>query len=131
MFILPDIRFRTFWEIVVSPSGSIFDSVECKKAQLWGSDLDPSQNMNGLKTGITVRGTLNNPGDTDQGYTVEIAVPFKELPGYTRTGPKTGDRLHFMLVRLDRQGKTMTPYAFQPLLGWGRTKEHMQLHGLS
>ena len=119
VFLLPDIRFRTFWEIVVSPSGSIFDSVECKRAQLWGSDLDPSQNMNGLKTGITVRGTLNKSDDTDQGYTVEICGPFKELPGYTRTGPKTGDRLHFMLVRLDRQGKIHTPYSFQPLLGWG------------
>ena len=119
VFILPDFRFRTFWEIVVSPSGSIFDSVECKRAQHWGSDLDPSQNMDGLKTGITVRGTLNKPGDTDQGYTVEIAVPFKELPGYTRTGPKAGDHLHFMLVRLDRNGKEFKAYSFQPLLGWG------------
>lgn len=119
VFLLPDIRFRTFWEIVVSPSGSVFDSVECKRAQLWGSDLDPTQNMADLKTGITVRGTLNTPDDTVQGYTVEISVPFKELPGYTRSGPKTGDRLRFMLVRLDRQGKLLTPYSFQPLLGWG------------
>lgn len=119
MFILPDFRFRTYWEVVIAPGGSIFDSVECKNIDTWGLSLDPAQNLDGMKVGIQIRGTLNQPGDTDQGYTVEVAIPFRELPGYTRTGPKTGDRLHFMLVRLDRQGKDFNCYAYQPLLAWG------------
>lgn len=119
MFILPDFRFRTYWEIVIAPSGSIFDSVECKNIDTWGLSLDKAQNVEGMQVGIALRGTLNQPGDTDQGYTVEVAVPFSQLMGYTRGGPKTGDRLHFMLVRLDRQGKDFACYAFQPLQAWG------------
>ena len=119
MFILPEFRFRTYWELVISPSGSVFDSVECKHVDKWGAILDPSQNMTGLKFAIDVRGTLNQPGDIDEGYTVEVAVPFAELPGYNRIKPDAGSRLHFMLVRIDRQGETVTPYSYQPLLGWG------------
>jgi hypothetical protein len=119
MFILPDFRFRTYWEIVIAPNGSVFDSVECKRVDRWGADLDPSQNVRGLRHAQIVRGTLNKPGDFDEGYTVEVAVPFSELPAYTRCGPKPGDRLHFMLVRLDRTGGKFSAYAFRPLQAWG------------
>ena len=36
---------------------------------------DNSWNIDGLKTAVAVQGTLNNPRDTDQGWTVEIAYP--------------------------------------------------------
>ena len=90
MFILPEFRFRTYWELVVSPGGDIFDSVDCKQADLWGAILDRSQDMKGLKYGIQVRGTLNKQDDVDQGYTIEVAVPFSELPGYSRAAPQAG-----------------------------------------
>jgi hypothetical protein len=119
MFILPDFRFRTYWEIVIAPNGSLFDSVECKTPQQWGATVDPAQNIIGLKHAEIVRGTLNKSDDADQGYTVEVAVPFNQLPGYTRIGPRAGERLHFMLVRLDRNHGQFTPYAFRPLQAWG------------
>lgn len=119
MFILPDFQFRTYWEIVLAPNGSIFDSIQCKDLDRWGILMDKARNLEGLRTGIKIRGTLNTPGDTDEGYTVEAAVPFAALPGYTRATPCAGQRLHFMLVRLDRQGKAFTFYAFQPLQAWG------------
>jgi len=119
MFILPDFRFRTYWEIVIAPNGSLFDSVECKNMHKWGCNLDPAQDVSGLKHAQTIRGTLNNSDDTDQGYTVEVAVPFAELPGFTRCAPEPGDRLHFMLVRLDRTNGQFKAYAFRPLQGWG------------
>jgi hypothetical protein len=46
-------------------------------------------------------------------------VPFSALPGYTRCSPKPGDRLHFMLVRLDRTKGSFGAYSFRPLQGWG------------
>jgi hypothetical protein len=119
IFILPQFRFRTYWELVVNASGSIFDSVECKLADEWGLTLDPAQDIDGVQVAVQVHGTLNQPGDIDEGYTVELAVPFRQLPGYARLGPKAGDRLHFMLVRLDRSGERLAAYAYQPLLGWG------------
>jgi hypothetical protein len=47
--------------------------------------------------------------DTDEGYTVEIAVPFNELPGYTHTGPKAGDRLHFSDLTVMARHSRHTP----------------------
>lgn len=118
MFILPDIQFRTYWEIVIAPNGSVFDSVECKEPLKWGASLDPTRNVAGMRHAQTMRGTLNKSDDTDQGYTIEVAVPFAALPGYTRCPPKPGDRLHFMLVRLDRSNGAFGAYAFRPLQGW-------------
>ena len=41
---------------------------------MWGGSIDPTQNIAGLRHAETVRGTLNKSDDTDQGYTVEVAV---------------------------------------------------------
>lgn len=119
MFILPDFQFRTYWEIVIAPNGSVFDSVECKDVDKWGCNLDPAQDVAGMKHAQTVRGTINKSDDTDEGYTVEVAVPFSALPGYARAAPKPGQRLHFMLVRLDRSNGNFGAYSFRPLQGWG------------
>lgn len=119
MFILPDIQFRAFWEIVIAPDGSLFDSVNCKDAEKWGSAPDVTQNVTGLRHAQAIRGTLNMTNDVDEGYVVEVAVPFSALPGYTRCAPKSGDRLHFMLARMDRSSGQFKAYSFRPLLGWG------------
>lgn len=119
MFILPDFQFRTYWEIIIAPNGSVFDSVECKDMDKWGFNTDLTQNLTGMKHAQAVRGTLNKSDDKDEGYTIEVAVPFSALPGYTRIGPKPGDRLYFMLVRLDRSNGQFKPYAFRPLQAWG------------
>jgi len=119
MFILPDPRFRTYWELIIAPGGSIFDSVQCKRLTTWGLDGDTAQNIEGLQIGIDIRGTLNQAGDIDGGYTVEVAVPFAELPGYSRARPAVGQTLHFMLVRLDRDQGKFHVYAYQPLQAWG------------
>ena len=119
VFILPEFRFRTYWELVVAPNGSVFDAVQNKKPKDWGCIGDPTEDLQGLRHAQTVRGTLNNSEDVDEGYSVEIAVPFNELPGYARCAPQPGDRLHIMLVRLDRTNGEFKAYAFRPLQGWG------------
>jgi hypothetical protein len=119
MFILPDFMTRTYWEIVVSPNGSVFDSMECKKINQWGADLDVAQNIKGLKHAQTVRGTINKSDDRDEGYVVELAVPFQSLPGYSQAVPAPGQKIHFLLARLDRTDGTFGAYAFRPIQGWG------------
>ncbi len=119
MFILPNFRFRTYWEIVIGPSGSVYDSVQGKDVKKWGAVTDPSQNMQGLQHAEVVAGTLNETDDIDNGYTVEIAVPFSELPGYARCPPRVGDDIKMMLVRLDRSDAKFKVYAFRPLQAWG------------
>jgi len=119
VFLLPEFRYRTYWEIEASPSGSIYDSVQCKNIDRWGLTTDPAQDVKGLKVALNVVGKFNHTAPTDKGYTVEFAVPFSELPEYSRAKPRAGQKLHFMLVRLDKNSDKMTPYAYQPLLAWG------------
>ena len=125
MFILPDPRFRIYWELDISPAGCIYDSLQFKKAHEWGAVMDSTENIVGLQVGVSVRGTLNTPGDCDEGYTVEVAVPFDQLPGYAHRRPVAGETLSLMLARLDRTGvpgstnSELQAYAFTPLLSWG------------
>lgn len=131
MFILPEPRLRTYWELIVSPSSCIFDSLQSKKPNEWGPVMDPTQNIEGLRIGVKVRGTPNDSTDRDQGYSVELAVPFNQLPGFARSTPTPGSTLSLMLVRLDRNNTLSTTngvtstnsvfkcYAFTPLLSWG------------
>jgi len=119
IFLLPDFRFLTYWEIIVSPAGSLYDALQCKKYEEWGCTSRKQEDVEGLGVGIGLRGTLNEPEDEDRGYTIELAVPFAELPGYTRCRPVAGQTLHFMLCRLDKRAGRLKAYAYQPLLSWG------------
>lgn len=119
MFILPYFRTRTYWELVVSPSNSVFDGLHSKNNE-WAMVDRRFENIQGLKTATAYDGTLNTPGDTDTGYTIEVAVPFSELPEYSRARPAAGQKLNLMLVRLDKNADTpLKVYTFQPLLSWG------------
>ena len=56
----------------------------------------------GLKTAVHVKGTLNNPSDKDEGWSVEIAFPWKVLGVHAGCAapPKAGDhwRVNFSRV---------------------------------
>ena len=79
VYLLPAQRTKTYWEIDISPSGCVYDAIVHKYPDKWGLLGDPYENVEGLEIGIDVRGTINNSDDTDDGYTVEVAVPFSEL----------------------------------------------------
>jgi hypothetical protein len=119
MFIWSDPAFPVYWEIVIAPNGSVYDAVNFKYAERWGGEFDPGRDVQGLRHAQRIRGTINDSSDVDEGYTVEVAVPFNQLPGYSRRGPKPGDRIPFMLVRLDRSRDQFRAYSFRPLQGWG------------
>lgn len=57
-------------------------------------------NMEGFKKGIVVNGTLNDDSDRDQGWSLEVAIPFSELPGQTGA-PPVGAEWRFHLARYD------------------------------
>ena len=59
----------------------------------------------GLKTAVHVNGTLNNPADTDQGWTLEIAFPWKVLAQHApHAGPPTeGEQWRIDFSRVEWQ----------------------------
>ncbi|MGH7970032.1 MAG: carbohydrate-binding family 9-like protein, partial [Limisphaerales bacterium] len=59
----------------------------------------------GLKTAVRVRGTLNDPRDTDQGWTVEIAFPWNVLSQHARHPgpPEEGEQWRIDFSRVEWQ----------------------------
>lgn len=60
-------------------------------------------NLNGMKSAVYVNGTLNNPADTDKGWTVEIAFPLDALTELSATGktPVQGEQYRIGFSRVD------------------------------
>jgi hypothetical protein len=120
MFILPRLETAVYWEIVINPVMSVFDGLQAKPVRAWGAMTRPELDLRGLRCAAKVRGSLNDAADRDEGYRVEVAVPFAGLPEYGLARPAEGQTLRLMLVRLDRSGGgELTIYAFTPLMSWG------------
>ncbi|MBC7807870.1 MAG: hypothetical protein H7145_17190, partial [Akkermansiaceae bacterium] len=60
-----------------------------------------------IKYGSTILGTLNRSDDTDRGYIVELAIPWREL-GVADGGIKAGIPFSINMVVRDRSGKSFS-----------------------
>ena len=66
-----------------------------------GSPAITAWHIAGLKTAAHVRGTRNRPEDLDQGWSVEIAVPYTTDDLYVITAPSAAGGL--ITLRQDRK----------------------------
>ena len=90
---------KDYIEIQVNPNGAIYDSYlpSYRKAQ---------NDWNSMMTvGVSVDGTLNNSSDQDNGWDVEIAIPWADTIGQSKsesTGhPKVGDTWRMNMFRIN------------------------------
>lgn len=81
VFIDPDGDTYRYIEIEINALGTVMD-LFMDKPYKKGGRADLTWNATGLKKAVGIRGTLNEPGDTDSGWTVEMAIPF-DLIGQT------------------------------------------------
>ncbi len=60
-------------------------------------------NYNGIKSAVHVNGTINNPEDTDIGWTLEIAIPLDALTELSSTGkiPGKGEQYRINFSRVE------------------------------
>ncbi|MFL5321834.1 MAG: carbohydrate-binding family 9-like protein [Myxococcaceae bacterium] len=104
---------KTYNELEVSPHNTIFDAYFVS----YRSDLEAAKPWDAqMKTAVKVNGTIDNPSDQDQGWTVEMAVPINRLAEVPHVPPQVGDKWRFNLYRLDHLGrKQVEGSAFSPL----------------
>jgi hypothetical protein len=103
VFINPNNTIHQYYEFEVNALNTIFDLFLDRPYRDWGSAMI-NWNAEGLRTAVKVQGTVNNPADTDQGWTVEIAIPFKSISiGNNVNIPGDGDlwRINFSRVEWD------------------------------
>ena len=95
VFIDPEGDNHNYYEFEINALNTGWDLRLPKPYRDAGSALNEWEQP-GLKTAVHINGTLNNPGDIDKGWTVEIAMPWSAMQG----APKPGDiqRVNFSRV---------------------------------
>ena len=77
---------------------------------------DGSYDAPGLRSVVQVQGTLNYHYDTDEGWTVEVKIPFKDMQSHNpdMTKPKRGDmwRMNFSRVEFMHIYNQLFPYLY-------------------
>lgn len=109
---------RDYYEIQVNPQNLVFDSQFDLYNKPKGGPEGPFGHEEwsaGLKSAVTVKGTLDKPGDKDEGYVVEVMIPWKSFNKAKKTPPAVGDtwRLNFYAMQNN------SGVAWSPILGQG------------
>ncbi len=103
VFIDPDNNTHQYFEIEINQYNKIFD-LFLPKPYRNGGDALIGWDVEGLKTGVKLDGTLNHPQDVDKSWTVEMAIPLKALRmGFPFKMPEEGTiwRINFSRVEWD------------------------------
>ena len=102
VFIDPDGDTQAYYELEVNPLATEWDLLLLKPYRDGGPPVT-GWNIAGLQVGTHVDGTINNPGDIDKGWTVEIKIPLvalKECSGSAGL-PKAGHRWRIDFSRVE------------------------------
>ena len=78
VFINPNDDVFSYGEIEINALGTEWDLFLNRPYRLKGK-ADSSWDINGLKSAVDISGTLNEPNDLDDYWTLEIAIPLKEI----------------------------------------------------
>ncbi|MCW5964360.1 MAG: carbohydrate-binding family 9-like protein [Bryobacterales bacterium] len=92
VFLNPSGDSLNYFEFEINALNTGWDLFLPKPYKMQGS-ADNSWEIPGLKTAVYVDGTLNDPSDTDRGWTVEIAFPWTAFASRAPVKrPEPGDR---------------------------------------
>jgi hypothetical protein len=104
VFIDPDGDTHAYYELEVNALETPWDLLLIKPYRDGGPALN-AWNIDGLQGRVGVKGTLNQPGDRDGGWTLELALPWTVLkeaaPSQRR--PASGDRWRINFSRVEWQ----------------------------
>ena len=101
VFIDPDADTHLYYELEINALDTVWDLMLIKPYRDGGPAID-AWDIRGLRTAVSVDGTLNDPTDEDRGWSVEIAIPWtvlEEAAGRS-SPPDPGDRWRFNFSRV-------------------------------
>lgn len=102
VFIDPDGDTQAYFELEVNAFGTPWDLLLIKPYRDGGPAVN-GWDIAGLKVGTHIDGTINNPKDTDKGWTVEIIIPLSNLKDWRNVTsiPKAGDKWRIDFSRVE------------------------------
>ena len=86
VFINPNDNIFNYGEIEINALGTEWD-LSLDKPYRLGGKADSSWDIIGLKSAISINGTLNNPNDHDKYWTIEMAVPLNQINQLRQISP--------------------------------------------
>lgn len=109
VFMDPDGDGLNYYEFEINALGTIW---ELSLPKPYGEGGVPilGCNLPGLKSAVQVRGTINDPKDLDEGWSVEVAFPWCDLKKYHKRDempPKVGDIWKINFSRVQWQHKVL------------------------
>ena len=102
MFINPDGDNHNYYELELNALNTTWD-LFLSRPYKDGGKADDSFEFTGMKTAVRVKGTLNDPRDKDEGWCVEIAIPWKALAqhAHRQCPPRPGDQWRIDFSRVE------------------------------
>ncbi|WP_143309607.1 carbohydrate-binding family 9-like protein [Chitinophaga vietnamensis] len=103
VFIDPDGDTHHYYEIEINALNTVMDLFMDKPYRNGGNAM-LNWDTKGIRTAVHVNGTINQPGDTDQDWTVEMAIPFSALRFFGDRRPPADStiwRINFSRVEWD------------------------------
>ena len=104
VFIDPKGETQPYYEFEMNARNTTWDLL-LNKPYMDGGQPHNEWEIPGAKTAVRTRGTLNNPADTDRGWTVEIAFPWAVLAEHARHAgpPNEGEQWRINFSRVEWQ----------------------------
>jgi len=102
VFIKTDATKEPYYNFEINALGAVYDAFNLKRGA-GGPDHHRWSRWDcpGLQSAVVIEGTLNDPGDVDEYWQLEVAIPFAGLPTLEGRAPKPGDQWSFHLARYD------------------------------
>ena len=102
IFIDPDGDTHAYFEIEINALNTVWDLLLIQPYRDGGPAIH-AWDIAGLRTAVNLRGTINRPEDRDEGWSIEVAIPWKILAEAAprRARPRAGDqwRVNFSRVQ--------------------------------
>jgi hypothetical protein len=90
-----------YYNFEINALGTVLDAFNVKRGAAGNYARWSNWNCEGLKIAVQIKGTLNDWRDKDEYWTLEVAIPFAELPSLAGKSPQKGDLWLFHLARYD------------------------------
>ncbi len=102
VFIDPDGDTHNYYELEINALNTVWDLFLVRPYRDGGPAIH-AWDIQGLQTAVKVNGTVNNPGDKDKGWFVEIAMPWEVLKeaAAAKSLPKPGDQWRVNFSRVE------------------------------
>ncbi len=104
IFIDPDGSNHNYYEFEINALGTIWE-LSLERPYRDGGPIHRGDNMPGLLSKVHIDGSLNDPSDTDKGWSIEVAIPWSGLARYTGKNqscpPQPGNQWRMNMSRVN------------------------------